>query len=91
MKSFWERVSSAMPFVPPAMFDSMRPFLNSVSARGAALFGVPGFFALQFPPPWFAADGTPQALSFYNSAALKSALNEFVDFDLMDRSSIDGL
>lgn len=42
----------------------------------------------RFRRHWFAADGTPQALSFYNSAALKSTLNELVDFDLINRKNI---
>jgi NTE family protein len=66
----------------------MRPFFNSVSARAATFFGVPGFFAPQIPPPWFAADGTPQALSFYSSAALKATLIELVDFDLINEKRV---
>jgi len=88
LAEFWDMVSSASPLIPPASFDIFRPSLNRISANAAATFGVPGFFAPRVPPPYFARDGSIDALSIYDSAPLRSTLENFVDFDLINSKRV---
>ena len=50
--------------------------------------GVPGFFSPRFVSPMFAAPGTPEAMSFYDSAPLKATLNELIDWDLLNHGPV---
>lgn len=88
LHEFWDRVSSAAPVVPPPAFDPLRGTFNRLSAAGAATFGVPGLFSPRVPPPVFAPDGTPGALSLYDLAPLEATLNELVDFELINQKKV---
>jgi NTE family protein len=85
LREFWDRVSSYAPLTPPAMLDSLRPFLDRLSVWSVATFGIPGFFVPRMPPPLLAAAASPEALSFYDTSPLKKTLEELVDFDLVNR------
>ena len=87
LRAFWDRVSAAAPVVLPPAFDPLRLTFNRVSAFGAVAFGVNGFFAPRVPPPYFSADGSPGALSFYDTEPLKRTLEELVDFHLINNHS----
>lgn len=90
LREFWDRVSSGPLLSGMALtggfepFDPLRAGLNRFSALAAATFGVPGFFTPRLPPPVFAPDGTPGALSLYDTSPLFDTLNELVDFDLLN-------
>lgn len=49
-----------------------------------ALNGVPGFFEPRVPPALFYPPGSPQALSVYDFSPMRSTLERFVDFDLIN-------
>ena len=51
LREFWHRMSQFAPFTLPAGFESMRPFMNSMSTASAFMFGVPGFFSPRPVPP----------------------------------------
>ena len=85
LREFWDRVSSSMPLVAPEQLDPVRTTLNRLSAATAATFGVPGFFAPRVPPAFLAPNGTPEALSVYDTTPLRATLQELVDFDLLNR------
>jgi NTE family protein len=53
-----------------------------------ATFGVPGFFTPRLLPPMMATAGTPEALSFYDSAPLAKTLDELVDWDLLNNGPV---
>jgi len=84
LREFWERVSSGLPLVAPAQVDPVRIALNRLSAATAATFGVPGFFVPRVPPAFLAPEGTPEALSVYDTTPLRSTLEELVDFGLIN-------
>jgi len=84
LREFWDRVSSGIPLVAPAQLDPVRVALNRLSAATAATFGVPGFFVPRVPPVFLAPDGTPEALSVYDTSPLKQTLEELVDFKLLN-------
>jgi NTE family protein len=88
LREFWDRVSSSMPLVTPAQLDPLRMTLNRLSAASAATFGVPGFFRPRQPPAFLAPDGTPEALSVYDTSPLRETLQELVDFDLLARKTV---
>ena len=85
LREFWNRVSAHSPFVLPAGMDFARPFMNRMSAAAAATFGIAGFFKPRPWPPYFAPDGSPGAMSFYDTEPLRATLNELVDFDRINK------
>ncbi|MDN5848581.1 MAG: patatin-like phospholipase family protein [Nitrococcus sp.] len=88
MRTFWERVTSNSPVIQSQEFDFMRPLLNRASATSAMMLGIPGFYTPRFPPPFLAPDGTPGALSYYDTSPLKATLEELVDFDLINQKRV---
>ena len=87
LRTFWDRVSAGAPLTLPPALDPVRLTFNRISALGAVAFGINGFFSPRVPPPYFAANGSPDALSFYDTAPLKRTLDELVDFDLINDHS----
>jgi len=88
LREFWELVSSANASAVFAACADSRATLNDVSALQVALFGVPGFFSPRFPPAPFHPRGTPAAISFYDTTALRETLERMVDFDLLNAGAV---
>jgi NTE family protein len=88
LREFWERASAQSSFILPAPLDTLRPWLNRLSAGSSIVFGVPGFFAPRMVPPFMAADGSTSALSYYDTQPLRATLEELVDFDVINRKQI---
>src|SRR5271166_5932953 len=88
LREFWDRVSSAIPLAFPAYLDPLRLAFNRVSTLATTAFGVPGFFVPRVPSPYLAPDGTPGALSIYDTSPLRDTLEELVDFDLINRKAV---
>jgi NTE family protein len=81
LKEFWELVSSPVPWNPITKGDRGRSLFNETSAALIATFGVPGFFQPRFPPAPLWPQGSPQSLSYYDTAPLCKTLEHLVDFD----------
>ncbi|QWG22897.1 patatin-like phospholipase family protein [Bradyrhizobium sediminis] len=81
LKEFWEMASSPVPWNPVTPGDRARSLFNETSAALIAAFGVPGFFSPRVPPAPLWPPGTPQSLSYYDTAPLKKTLERLVDFD----------
>jgi NTE family protein len=81
LKEFWELVSSPVPWHPVLNGERSRSVFNETSAAIIATFGVPGFFTPRIPPAPLWPQGSPQALSYYDTAPLKKTLERLVDFD----------
>src|SRR5258708_36172071 len=62
LREFWNRVSSGLPWNPPAQLTPLGSGLNRFNAFAAASFDASGFFSPQMPPVLFAPDGTLRAL-----------------------------
>ena len=88
LRTFWDRVSSYAPLTPPAWLDVIRPALNNLSAVAVMSFGIPAFFIPRVPPPAYAADNSPGALSYYDTSPLNRTLEELVDFDLINSGKV---
>ncbi|HTS20214.1 MAG TPA: patatin-like phospholipase family protein [Casimicrobiaceae bacterium] len=87
LREFWERVSSGLPLVAPAQLDPLRIAFARLNASAVVALGVPGFFVPRVPPFFLAADGTPEALSVYDTSPLHATLEELVDFDFLNARS----
>src|ERR1700730_5859670 len=81
LKEFWEMVSAPVPWNPVVKSDRGRSVFNETSAALIATFGVPGFFTPRIPPAPLWPQGSPQSLSYYDTAPLKKTLERLVDFD----------
>lgn len=90
LREFWELLSSSL--VSPALAvpanATARQALNEASAAQVMLFGVPGFFAPRFPPAPLQPQGTPGAISYYDTAPLKQTLERLVDFDRINAGPV---
>ncbi|WP_136162029.1 patatin-like phospholipase family protein [Sphingomonas flavalba] len=88
LRAFWDMATSALPSFPIWHDERIREWLHEWSAGFVATAGVPGFFSPRPLAPFFAAPGTPEALSFYDSSALADTLNRLVDWDLLNDGPI---
>src|SRR5271167_550606 len=81
LKEFWEQCASPVPWNPILKSERGRTAFNEASAALIATFGVPGFFTPRLPPAPLWPQGTPQSLSYYDTAPLRKTLERLVDFD----------
>jgi NTE family protein len=88
LRAFWELVTSS--FAAPALAQGLgsREGLNEANATQGMLFGVPGFFKPRFPPAPFQPRGTPEAISYYDTAPLRQTLENMVDFDRINSGAV---
>lgn len=88
LNEFWETISSqyvAPPLIPGTLG---RKIYNEASATLAVAFGVRGLFQPRIPPHFQFSNGTPEAVSLYDSEPLKKTLLRLVDFDLLNAGDI---
>ena len=88
LREFWDLVTSGVPAPLVAPLMGARETLNEASASQAMLFGVPGFYKPRFPPAPFQPRGTLEAISYYDTSALKSTLERLVDFDRINAGTV---
>ncbi len=84
LRQFWELVSSRLTLPPIASDNNSRKLFNETSAALVASTGAPGFFDPRYPPAVFMPPGTIQAISIYDTSALRGTLLDLVDFDLLN-------
>ena len=88
LRTLWgDWVAKPFSFRPPGLAafaprgDVARGVANWVSANLALVRGAPGFFGPRIPMPWLQPAGSVDATSYYDTAPLKTTLEELVDFD----------
>ena len=84
LKKFWLTVSGGLPNIVLPEIDHIREAAHLMAAGAVATFGVPGMFRPRLWPSMLMPEGTPGAISFYDSAPLKETLNACVDWDLLN-------
>ena len=95
LREFWEGITASSAGLTGSIADlfgggdAARMFANQVSAAIVAVDGVPGFFTLRVPNPWFRPPGTIEATSYYDTHALKATLERLVDFDRINSGDKD--
>jgi NTE family protein len=93
IREFWETVSS-FPFGAPAYGGPVngapgsRDIVNETNATIAMLFGVSGFFSPRVPAAPFQPQGTPAAISYYDTEPLRQTLERLVDFELLNSGAV---
>lgn len=88
IREFWAQTASALPSFPLPGFAQAREWAHEMSAAMVLAGGVPGFFTPRLLPPGLALPGTPEALSFYDSAPLADTLDRLVDWDLLNHGPV---
>src|SRR3954469_14708863 len=81
LKEFWDMVSSPVSWNPITSGERARSLFNETSAALIATFGVPGFFTPRISPAPLRPPGRPQSQGDYDTAPLKKARENLVDFD----------
>ena len=81
LREFWEKSSAVLPFNLHMPDSTLRSAFSEAAAAWTASFGVEGFFRPRIPPAIFYPPGAPEALSYYDTAPLRSTLERLVDFD----------
>lgn len=84
LRRFWDLVSSRITEAPILTDETSRRIFNEWSAALTAATGAPGFFDPRYPPAILMPRGSRHALSFYDTSALRSTLEELVDFDILN-------
>lgn len=85
LRSFWERVSSSLPFMPWTWDTKSRHAFAEFAAAEVMAIGAPGFFRPRSPLAFWPF-GNAQALSVYDTSPLEKTLGELVDFDYLNES-----
>ena len=96
---FWHLVSSGMHLLADSMsvapwvkaateLTEPRSAFNRFSAWQSAMLGIPGFYQPRVPSPTLQADGTPGALSVYDTGPLRATLERLIDFDLINSKQV---
>lgn len=88
IRTFWEDATAALPDFSLPMNDATRELSHEWAAGMVMLGGVPGFFRPRLLPPGFAVPGTPEALSFYDTAPLRETLDRLVDWELLNKGPV---
>jgi NTE family protein len=104
LMDFWDIVSSGMGPMPDHLADPAgNPFLapiaqsalkhpriafNQFSALWSAMLGIPGFYRPRVPPAIMQPDGSPDALSIYDTTPLHATLEKLIDFDLINEKHV---
>lgn len=97
LREFWRRVTEAAPWDLSGLLgatpytvrgDFARGVVNQLSAGAALLGGVCSFFAPRAPVAWLQPPGSPEATSYYDTAPLKSTLENLIDFDRINSGQV---
>ena len=95
LKSFWEAVTANPMLDWAAMNDYMMPqgnlmrsMFNQMSAGFSLTGGANDFFEPRTLSPYFQADGSEGATSFYDTSKLKLTLERVVDFDRINQGGM---
>jgi NTE family protein len=94
LRKFWEQITAAPHGLDgwlarlPAGSDVMRGWMNQSSAAMALFGGAPGFFTPRLMAPWSVPAGGTGAISYYETAQLRSTLERLVDFDRINSGSV---
>jgi NTE family protein len=88
LREFWQLVTSKLMGRLPFDDASVHEVFNGASAFLGSAWGVPGFFKPRLLPPFMAPDGSPKALSWYDTSDLRATLEKLIDFDLLNSGQV---
>ena len=79
LEAFWSAICRPLPFAPENGLP--RRLFSAWSAWTTAALGQPGFFEPRQVSPFLASPGTTQAISYYDTTALRRTLESVIDLD----------
>jgi NTE family protein len=93
LRKFWEQITATHvvdAWLTPLSrgSDTVRGWMNQASAAMALVAGAPAFFTPRSMAPWFAPAGGAGATSYYDTAKLRSTLENLVDFDRINAGPV---
>ena len=88
LEEFWNLVSTYSPFDILGSSPATMDIYNTMNSSLSLIFGQRGFFRPRIHSPLLQMAGTPDKLSFYDTAPLRQTLLNLVDFDLLNKSQI---
>jgi len=97
LREFWETICQPAFFAPTAeAFQTfvehaggeVRKSFGAFEAWRSLLEGQKGFFVPRFPPLYAMRSPDPGAASYYDTTPLKSTLESFADFDLINSERV---
>ena len=88
LRAFWELITGGIAGRPLVEGDFARGLFNEWSALASITSGVEGFYSPRVPPAWLQPWGTEGALSFYDTAPLRSTLERLVEFELINSKEV---
>jgi len=90
LRAFWETITipEQMDMSQFIYGDMAHGLINQMYASMSILHGANGFFKPRMWSPWFSPRGTPGAISFCDTAALKTTLERLVDFDRINHGDM---
>ncbi|RTL19527.1 MAG: patatin-like phospholipase family protein [Burkholderiales bacterium] len=88
LHAFWNLVSSSASGLIAPVHETQWQSFHQINATVAMAFGVPGFYVPRFPPPALQMHGTDAAISYYDTAPLRSTLERLVDFDRINSKAM---
>lgn len=90
LKSFWDMLAQPIMSLPFSDNDiHIRRLQNFWSAYITSFTGEPGFFTPKIiDHPFYITNSTPDKISFYDWSDLKTTLEKFIDFDLINKKLI---
>jgi NTE family protein len=94
LRKFWEFITTNSLWPSPivdALYshgDFARSVANQFRAGFAAAFGVRGFFSPRTISPWLQPAGAQEATSYYDTSAMETTLEQFVDFDRINSGTM---
>jgi NTE family protein len=84
LRDFWEKITAPTAYWPNGLTGPLAIWQQKASALSALMFGQPGFFAPHGVEGFFS---TVKPTSYYNTNALKSTLEQLVDFDRINHAN----
>ena len=78
LRAFWEQITSSSSWWPAPLTSGLAAWQQHYGAVSALMFGQPGFFVPRSTLDWFSVK---KPVSYYDTGALKTTLETFVDFD----------
>ncbi len=91
LKEFWQDITTPLFFSEFKRTEDeswAREWQGYISASYALLFGQNNFFMPRWFNPWLIQNGTPDQLSFYDTSILRTTLEKFIDFDLINQQKV---
>ncbi|HRE30825.1 MAG TPA: patatin-like phospholipase family protein, partial [Candidatus Berkiella sp.] len=88
LKGFWNKIATPSCGNQLLFQDKWQRWQNLLSSESALLFGQQGFFKLRMTNPFMQEMSSPDNLSFYDTSELRTTLEEFVDFDLINQVKV---